>query len=257
MAIHRWAGSRTADLRLSLGVDWLTDLKLRNKKVITANVIYRVFRLKVGLETGTAFTIEEGGREYLVTARHIAHSLQGRCQIEAFKDGGWTPLQVTTVGHAQGDVDISVLAPAERLTPTRPLPLPASSEGLTYGQEAFFLGFPYGIGDMFLKETGHPVPFVKRVTISTLFGKPYLLDGHNNPGFSGGPVVFCPPARKEFQVAAVVSGYRSARAPIRDDEDRDTEFHLRENTGIVVAYDVNEAVALIRANPIGLVTGQE
>ena len=29
--------------------------------MITANVIYRVFRLKVGLETGTAFTIEEGG----------------------------------------------------------------------------------------------------------------------------------------------------------------------------------------------------
>ena len=43
--------------------------------MITGNVIYRVFRLKVGLETGTVFTIEEEGREYLVTARHIAHSL--------------------------------------------------------------------------------------------------------------------------------------------------------------------------------------
>ena len=225
--------------------------------MITANVIYRVFRLKVGLETGTAFTIEEGGREYLVTARHIAHSLQGECQIEVFRDGGWAPLQVATVGHAPGDVDISVLAPSERLTPTRPLPLPASSEGLTYGQEAYFLGFPYGISDRFLKETGHPVPLVKRLTVSTLFGKPYLLDGHNNPGFSGGPVVFCPPARKEFQVAAVVSGYRWASAPVRDQQDRDTEFHLRENTGIVVAYDVKEAIALIRANPTGLVLGEE
>lgn len=225
--------------------------------MITANVIYRVFRLKVGLETGTAFTIEEEGREYLVTARHIAHSLQGTSEIEVFKDRVWFPLQVTVIGHAPGEVDISVLAPAERLTPTRPLPLPASSKGLTYGQEAFFLGFPYGIGDNFLRETGHPLPFVKRVTVSTLFGKPYLLDGHNNPGFSGGPVVFCPPARKEFQVAAVVSGYQSARASVRDQEDRDTEFHLRENTGIVVAYDVNEAVALIRANPTGLVLGEE
>ena len=225
--------------------------------MITANVIYRVFRLKVGLETGTAFTIEEGGREYLVTARHIAHSLQGECQIEVFRDGGWAPLQVATVGHAPGDVDISVLAPSERLTPTRPLPLRATSDGLTYGQEAYFLGFPYGISDRFLKETGHPVPLVKRLTVSTLFGKPYLLDGHNNPGFSGGPVVFCPPARKEFQVAAVVSGYRWASAPVRDQQDRDTEFHLRENTGIVVAYDVNEAIALIRVNPTGLVLGEE
>ena len=204
--------------------------------MITANVIYRVFRLKVGLETGTAFTIEEEGREYLVTARHIAHSLRGECQVEVFKDGGWSPLVVTAVGHAPREVDISVLAPAERLTPTRPLTLSASSKGLTYGQEAYFLGFPYGIGDKFLRETGHPVPFVKRVTVSTLFGKPYLLDGHNKPGFSGGPVVFCPPGRKEFQVAAVVSAYRSARASVLGQEDRDTEFHVWENTGIVVAY---------------------
>ena len=225
--------------------------------MITANVIYRIFRLKVGLETGTAFTIEEGGREYLVTARHIAHSLRGKRQVGVFRDGGWAPLQVATVGHAPEDVDISVLAPSERLTPTRPLSIPASSEGLTYGQEAYFLGFPYGISDRFLKETGHPVPLVKRLTVSTLFGKPYLLDGPNNPGFSGGPVVFCPPARKEFQVAAVVSGYRWASAPVRDQQDRDTEFHLRENTGIVVAYDVKEAIALIRANPTGLVLGEE
>ena len=211
----------------------------------------------MGLETGTAFTIEEEGREYLVTARHIAHSLQGTSEIEVFKDRGWFPLQVTVIGHAPGEVDISVLAPAERLTPTRPLPLPASSKGLTYGQEAFFLGFPYGIGDNFLRETGHPLPFVERVTVSTLFGRPYLLDGHNNPGFSGGPVVFCPPARREFQVAAVVSGYWWASAPVRDQEDKDTEFHLRENTGIVVAYDVNEAAALISANPLGLDRGQE
>ena len=191
--------------------------------MITANVIYRVFRLKLGPETGTGFAIEEEGREYLVTARHLAHSLWGKRQIEVFKDGGWSPLEVTTVGHAPGEIDISVLAPAERLTPTRALPLPASSKGLTYGQEAYFLGFPYGIGDKFLRETGHPVPFVKRVTVSTLFGKPYLLDGHNNPGFSGGPVVFWAPGRKEFQVAAVVSAYRSARASVLGQEDRDTE----------------------------------
>ena len=65
---------------------------------------------------------------------------------------------------------MSVLAPTEHLTPARSLPLPASSEGLTYGQEAYFLGFPYGIGDNFLRETCHPLPFVKRLTVSTLFG---------------------------------------------------------------------------------------
>ena len=85
----------------------------------------------MGIETGTSFTLEEEGREYLITANHIAHSLRGRCQVEVFKEGGWSPLEVTVVGHASGEVDISVLAPSERLTPARPLPLPASSDGLT------------------------------------------------------------------------------------------------------------------------------
>ena len=40
--------------------------------MITANVIYRVFRLKVGPETGTGFTVEDEGGQYLVTVRHLA-----------------------------------------------------------------------------------------------------------------------------------------------------------------------------------------
>jgi hypothetical protein len=39
----------------------------------------------------------------------------------------------------------------------------------------------------------------------------FLLDGHNNPGFSGGPVVFRASNKvdKEFYVMAVVSGFRT------------------------------------------------
>ncbi|KKL64453.1 hypothetical protein LCGC14_2164910, partial [marine sediment metagenome] len=40
--------------------------------MVTANVIHRVFRLKVGQQAGTAFAMEEDGKEYLITARHIA-----------------------------------------------------------------------------------------------------------------------------------------------------------------------------------------
>ena len=70
-------------------------------------------------------------------------------------------------------------------------------------------------------------------------------------------MVFRPPARKEFQVAAVESGYQSTKAFVLIQEDKGTGFHFRENTGIVVAYDVNEAVALIRANPTGFAKSQK
>ena len=61
--------------------------------MIPAEVIYRVFRLKVGQRSGTGFTIEEDGKEYLVTARHLAEPLCGDCQIELFKNGAWSPLK--------------------------------------------------------------------------------------------------------------------------------------------------------------------
>ena len=42
--------------------------------MIPAEIIYGVFRLKVGQQPGTGFAIEEDGKEYLVTARHLAES---------------------------------------------------------------------------------------------------------------------------------------------------------------------------------------
>ena len=146
------------------------DGGIRIATMIPAEVIYRVFRLKVGQQSGTGFAIEEDGKEYLVTARHLAEPLCGDCQIELFENGAWSPLEISTVGHGAGDLDISVLAPSKRLTPVHSLPLQASSKDLTYGQDAYFLGFPYGISDMVLGETGCPLPLVKRATVSSLFG---------------------------------------------------------------------------------------
>ncbi|MXW23785.1 MAG: trypsin-like peptidase domain-containing protein [Chloroflexi bacterium] len=221
-------------------------------RVITANVIYRVFRLRIGDTTGTGFAIEAGGREYLVTARHIAEPVDRKDTIHLFENGDWRALGVSLVGHAPRDIDISVLAASTRLTPERSLPLPATSEGLIYGQDAFFLGFPHGLSDLVLGDTGRPVPLVKRATVSSLQGEPFLLDGHNNPGFSGGPVVFQIPGSREFRVAAVIQGYRPAREPIYLDDGTETDLYLRGNTGIIFAYNISAAVELAESNPIGL-----
>ena len=45
--------------------------------MITANVIHRVFRIAIGSQVGSGFTIDVEGKEYLVTARHIADELEG------------------------------------------------------------------------------------------------------------------------------------------------------------------------------------
>ena len=82
-------------------------------------------------------------------------------------------------------------------------------------------------------------------------GKPLLLDGHNNAGFSGGPVV-----RRlngnEQSVIAVVSGYRYDRGRMRDENGNETSYTYDTNTGIIVAHNIRHAVELVASNPIGI-----
>ena len=45
--------------------------------MMTANVFRRTFFIRHRELTGTAFTIDQGGRQYLVTAAHICASMKG------------------------------------------------------------------------------------------------------------------------------------------------------------------------------------
>jgi len=218
--------------------------------MITANFIHRVFRIKISGTEGTAFTIDVDNREYLVTARHVAESVTTDQEIQLFANGEWESLHAELVGHASGDVDISVLAARVQLTPTN-LPMRATSKGVIYGQDVYFLGFPYGyLGRYLFGPSGYPLPFVKRATVSLFDGSQYLLDGHNNSGFSGGPVVFRKPGEQELNVAAVVSGYRYVDEPIYAGTEQ-TPLSFRYNTGIIVTHQIDAALDLIAVKPIG------
>jgi S1-C subfamily serine protease len=212
-------------------------------------VIHRVFRIHAA-KAGTAFTVDEGGKQYLVTAKHVVSGLVNSDEIGLFSNGEWKRLGVRLVGHATDDVDISALAPDRCLTPEG-LPLPASADGLIYGQDVHFLGFPYTILPRYVfGEGGYPMPLVKRATVSAFDQELFLLDGHNNPGFSGGPVVFARQDGSGLNVAAVVSNFQAVDEPILRDGAK-TDLVYEYNTGIIVAYNVDLATKLIRNNPVG------
>ena len=73
---------------------------------------------------------------------------------------------------------------------------------------------------------------------------------HNDPGFSGGPVVYSSPNQHDFKVAAVVSGFRFENEPIYVGNQQ-TSLAYRYNTGIIVSCGIRHAVELISANPVG------
>ena len=221
--------------------------------MITNNVIQRVFRIQAGLVTGSAFALDYAGRQYCITARHLFEKTGPPNAVRIYHDGQWKDLPVTLVGFGANDIDIAVLAPTVQLAPTYPL---EPMTGLTIGQQVFFLGFPLGmmsVGSEINRE--FPIPLVKSGVFSGAEGKPLKtlwVDGHNNPGFSGGPLVCAKgqASARDYEVAGVISGYRLSMLPVHDQLGNEIGA-LPENSGIVVAYAIKPAIDLIKANPIG------
>ena len=238
--------------------------------------------IRAGAQTGTGFTLDVNGRQYLITARHIAAALKPEDTIDIRIGDQWSPLKVKVL-LCDKPVDIAVLIPPSQLTVSFTLEPDAAK--FLYGQDAYFTGFPYGLSTNGKNVNGlYPVAFMKKGVISATANEDgatvFFLDGHNNPGFSGGPIVYRdlnqggPPV---FYVAAVVSGYRPEYEPVLqpqelkpgepikpEDEERivtrsdgkkmklvDTGQFVRLNTGIVRSYHIKYALELIRKNPIG------
>ena len=221
--------------------------------MITANILQRTFRISYGNKEGTCFTLDLDGRQYLVTARHVVQSIDSPSTVRIFHDGAWKDLPVQLVGHGAGDIDITVLAAQQQVSPT--YTVHATLDGLIIGQEVFFLGFPYGFGSEVGKmNDDFPVPFVKKAIVSATDdskgSRIFFLDGHNNPGFSGGPVVYCRASDGDMMVVGVVSGYISFPEPVYN-ANHEPVLNYYYNTGIIKTYSIAHATELIRGNPIG------
>jgi hypothetical protein len=255
----------------------------------TTNILTRISMVQSQFGRATIFSIDVDQREYWITAKHV---LSGRehppygaitaksveVQILSPNAAGeqWIPEKFSVIDPGD-DIDIVVLAAAATLL-SNPVPsLPTGSANLVLGGDCEFLGFPYGGGwRAGVGAQSFWMPFVKHCTVSAFTsGEPnspkiWVLDGINNSGFSGGPVVFGTGAQQ--QVFAVVSGYytepvevvpynAAKLAPAQpqhaepSSQTADDVAHGREkvdvNSGFIVAFDINCAVDAIRKNPIG------
>lgn len=222
---------------------------------ITSATLQRTFRVRCGSERGTCFTIDLDDRRYLVTARHVAHGIGDRDVIEIWHDGSWKQLDIELVGHGEGDVDVTVMAPRSLFGGGYPI---AGYESYNLGEAVYFLGFPFElgseVGDM---NQDFPIPWVKRGIVSA-FNKTegvIYLDGHNNPGFSGGPVVR--DSTSGVQILGVLSGYEAERQSVLDVADNEGPYTYDLNTGIVIAYDARYIAQIASKNPIGVSVRQE
>jgi hypothetical protein len=249
---------------------------------VTFNVLLRVLKIRAGNKIGSAFTIDVDGRQYLVTAKHMVSTLKERDTVDVWISDKWNPLQMD-IFSCRGSVDIAVLIPPQKLTVS--FPLEPTIIGMQFAQDVYFAGFPFGVYSTDAKNLSlSPFPFLRKGLISAQMKDPngemaIYLDGHNNPGFSGGPIVFRDLSQNNtwvFKVVGVVSGYQPELTPVlkpvkikpNDDLSKvdgwriktvdgqkvryeDTDQMVSTNTGIVVGYGIDHAVDLIHEHPNG------
>ncbi len=222
---------------------------------VTSNVLRRVFLIKYKDNSGSAFTIDVDGRQYLVTAKHLVSGIGDQDTISLFHEGEWKPVTVKPIQVAPREVDIIVLVPPMQLSPG--LQMEPTIGNLVIAQQVYFLGFPYkmytDVGDLMY---GFPLPFVKSGILSALDvrrNKGYSIiyvDGMNNPGFSGGPVVFKDFKSNELKVAGVISSYKN-HPDIVVNRNLKTGLTALSNSGILIAYGISPAVEAIKMRPEG------
>ncbi len=158
-------------------------------------------------------------------------------------------------------VDVAVLVPSDKqITKADPIPYPYN---FALGQEAYFLGFPYGLYTSFGGQ-GLGAALIKhayvsaRVSCAAMYPDGdkdeffLLLDGLNNVGFSGGPIVapdmFSPSTNVRTQkLIGVISGYRPEMVPLTVKGKTDPNSSTATNTGIIVATPFESVVDLIKS----------
>jgi hypothetical protein len=248
----------------------------------TNNVLFRVLMVESTHGRGSIFSVDVDRREYWVTAKHILtgaeHPPYGSitsksASLRILNPGAegeqWLPV-IFSVVDPGNDIDIVVLIPPKPLL-DNPLPTAATgSDGILLGGDCEFLGYPYGGGwrATFSDNGGsYWMPYVKHCTVSalsTVEPRIWVLDGTNNGGFSGGPVIFRTGA--DQKIMAVVSGYLTeptdvvSSATKRVSTKKPTNAmkaagHPKEtvnvNSGFIIAFDIKYALEAINKNPLG------
>lgn len=213
--------------------------------MVPTNILERIFHVAHNGSVGAAFTIDISDRQYIVTAKHVVEGLQSNGALTVMYGGQWLAVDIGDVWFSPTGADIALICPRQQLSPAHPL-IVGSAASFYLSQQIYFLGFPYGLRlDLGKASNNYPLPFVKTGIISSFTaadpgGQIIYCDGHNNPGFSGGPIVTVGSDR-QVQVIGVISGFRHNDDPIMLNGVA-TGLTYRANTGLVIGYGLGEVV---------------
>ena len=214
-----------------------------------ADILQNVFLISTDTGTATSFVVEHSGREYLITARHAFKKKNVHNSTVDFKIyhiDKWMKLNGKILLDEDTSIDIAVITLNERLQVIKPL---ETGKNTSYfvGQECYFFGFPYG---KFFTSFGKNIyPFVKHAMISAITDKIVFLDGINNVGFSGGPVVIKDPYDNKLKICCVITAYYPEYNSIENRKGPKIDsLRYYSNSGIIFSYSTSYIDSILNRN---------
>ena len=139
--------------------------------MLTFNVYDRVFEVRWNGFTGTAFTCDIDGRQYLISAKHVFEGVKSSDQIEIHLNSKWEKVDVSVIGESSADSDVVVLATSQPIGANHPIRL--SKGGVILSQNVYFVGFPYGMHSKAIASDGSlHLPLVKKACLSGYHEEP-------------------------------------------------------------------------------------
>jgi hypothetical protein len=230
----------------------LQRLRQQDHAMIISNIFHRVIHLAHGDHTATGTMLHVEGREYLATSRHFAQLVSD--SLEIYHNDRWLSVRSTLIGHCS-EADISVLALPIAII-AKELTVTMTTNGMLYGEDVYFLGFPFGLSSKGVEATSNfPIPFVKRAIVSNFsdpeYGADFWLDGYNNVGFSGGPIISTPLGDPSNCILrGFICSYHTHPEDIEGPSGGAPSIY-NANSGLIIAAKVERALDLIAANPCG------
>lgn len=224
---------------------------------ITTTYLETSFCLKGEGGVGTAFGLSHEGENWLVTAKHNLKAAGIGNKVFLRRECGWEPFEIKEIRvHATQDVSAMKLA-GLNFSPPAESPVGADNWDIEIGGQLKFLGFPHGLHNTYNSPLGFNTPLVRTAHFSGVISSPtgnlLVLDGFNNPGYSGAPVWYAGRTKSQLHLLGVVSGYRveerSKSNVFRDHGDGketpETGLFVKPNSGMIHAVPTADLISII------------
>lgn len=227
----------------------------------SASHLFSCFCIKGEGGIGTAFLYQKDGLTFFITAQHVLGRASAGGYIYIKKPSGWSKFELNGVTiHPEGQDAATFGLLDFDITISHSFSHPAD-EPLALGQELKFIGFPHGLENTASSPSGFSTPLVRTAFFSGLIIDPstdkklLLLDGLNNPGYSGGPVWAPGSTTDKPSLLGLISGYRiedrgkSRVYELSEQGERPTDnLFVKLNSGIIHAIDYADLMKLVNAS---------